>query len=297
MDFRTLEMFVCLADKLHFGRASDAMHVSPSALSRQIQRLEAELGTRLFIRDNRNVSLTQQGKQALQDCQLILLQWQQLTQQFANPDELSGQLQLYCSVTAAQTFMRQFIERFRADYPMVSLTVETGDAALALEKISTEQADIAIATRPDSIPNGIKMFELYRSPLVFIRPKMDCGVRTKTTTDTIDWQQLPVIVAQLGLSRERLFSWYEQHQMRPDIYAEVAGHEAIVAMVGLGLGVGMIPEIVLQQSSVTDQVEVFQRADAMPPYFVSLCCLERRLQDPVIAAFWHTATQPVNTRK
>lgn len=292
MDLRTLELFVALAESLHFGRTSEAMHVSPSALSRQIQRLEEALGVRLFMRDNRSVELTQQGKQALITCQALVTSWQQLQQQLGDDSQLRGQLRLYCSVTAAQTLMRQFIERFRPLFPNVALTVETGDAALSIEHVLQQQTDIAIAPRPDKVPDGLLMRELNTSPLVFIRPRADCAVRAQTLTNELDWSAVPVIVARLGLSRERLFAWFARHQQQPHVYAEVAGHEAIVAMVGLGLGIGLVPEVVLEQSLVREQIEVFKRPTDVPPYHVSICCLERRLQDPVIAAFWQTCRSP-----
>ena len=53
MDLRNLELFLHLADSLHFGKSADAMAVSPSTLSRAIQRLEQETGCILFERDNR----------------------------------------------------------------------------------------------------------------------------------------------------------------------------------------------------------------------------------------------------
>ena len=56
MDLRDLKMFLHLAESRHFGRSARAMHVSPSTLSRQIQRLEEDLGQPLFVRDNRTVT-------------------------------------------------------------------------------------------------------------------------------------------------------------------------------------------------------------------------------------------------
>ena len=53
MDIRSLELFQHLATSLHFAKTSDALFVSPSTLSRAIQRLEEECGTALFVRDNR----------------------------------------------------------------------------------------------------------------------------------------------------------------------------------------------------------------------------------------------------
>ena len=58
MDVRQLRQFVHLAEGLHFGRASAAGNVSPSALSRSIRQLENDVGAVLFDRDNRSVTLT-----------------------------------------------------------------------------------------------------------------------------------------------------------------------------------------------------------------------------------------------
>ena len=55
VDLRDLKTFLHLAESRHFGRSARAMHVSPSTLSRQIQRLEEDLGQPLFVRDNRTV--------------------------------------------------------------------------------------------------------------------------------------------------------------------------------------------------------------------------------------------------
>ena len=62
VDLRDLKTFLHLAESRHFGRSARAMHVSPSTLSRQIQRLEEDLGQPLFVRDNRTVTLPKPGK-------------------------------------------------------------------------------------------------------------------------------------------------------------------------------------------------------------------------------------------
>ena len=63
MDLRDLKTFLHLAESRHFGRSARAMHVSPSTLSRQIQRPEEDLGQPLFVRDNRTVTLTEAGEE------------------------------------------------------------------------------------------------------------------------------------------------------------------------------------------------------------------------------------------
>ncbi|MCI5223533.1 MAG: LysR family transcriptional regulator, partial [Candidatus Electrothrix sp. AR4] len=62
MDIELLKIFRHLSASLHFGRTSRAYNISPSGMTRTVQRLEAELGEQLFIRDNRSVSLTRAGE-------------------------------------------------------------------------------------------------------------------------------------------------------------------------------------------------------------------------------------------
>ena len=76
MDFRLLRHVTILADTLHFGRASELCHISPSTLSRSIQQVESELGTRLFERDNRHVTLTPQGITFQRYAKETLEQWE-----------------------------------------------------------------------------------------------------------------------------------------------------------------------------------------------------------------------------
>ena len=76
MDLRDLKTFLHLAESRHFGRSARAMHVSPSTLSRQIQRLEEDLGQPLFVRDNRTVTLTEAGEELRVFAQQTLLQYQ-----------------------------------------------------------------------------------------------------------------------------------------------------------------------------------------------------------------------------
>src|SRR5471030_3135231 len=97
MDLRDLKLFLHLAESRHFGRSSKAMHVSPSTLSRQIQRLEEELGQPLFQRDNRTVQLTSAGEQLKNFAQQTLLHYQQLRSGLdQHGPTLSGELRLFC---------------------------------------------------------------------------------------------------------------------------------------------------------------------------------------------------------
>ena len=83
MDMEELKLFRHLAESLHFGKTSRACHVTPSALTRTIQRIEAELGELLFDRDNRSVRLTRAGEAMKQYAEETIERWKQLQESLA----------------------------------------------------------------------------------------------------------------------------------------------------------------------------------------------------------------------
>ena len=98
MELRNLELFVHLAHSLHFARTADAMAVSPSTLSRAIQRLEQETGCTLFERDNRSVSLTPAGQRLREFAEQLMADWAKLLQDLRHSHEpLQGRLKVFCS--------------------------------------------------------------------------------------------------------------------------------------------------------------------------------------------------------
>ena len=97
---------------------------------------------------------------------------------------------------------------------------------------------------------------------------------------------MPFILSEQGVARERLDEWFRTRQLTPNIYAQVAGHEAIVSMVSLGFGVALIPEIVLHNSPLANMVEPLSHQPPLKPYEVGLCVQNSRLKSPVVQAFW-----------
>ncbi len=100
MNIRELKLFIHLANTLHFGRTSRACNITPSGLTRTIQRLENELGKKLFSRDQRSVLLTPSGTLFYTYAEQVLQLWNKLQNELNHDATLRGELSLYCSVTA-----------------------------------------------------------------------------------------------------------------------------------------------------------------------------------------------------
>ena len=289
MNLRTLEQFLALAEHLHFGRAAEAAHLSVSALSRNVRQLEAALGARLFERDNRTVALTPAGERLRPWARETVAGWAALARELSGaPAALSGRVSLHCSVTASYGLLADLLGRFRRDHPGIEIALHTGDPEDGIARVVAGDEQLAIAARPDRLPRGTVFRPLALSPLVFVGPR-DAGpgdLPPAGEADAARWAATPMILAGAGVARRRVDAWFRTLGTAPRVHARVAGNEAIVAMVALGFGVGVVPRLVLDASPQAARVRVLDVAPALAPYEVGLVTLKRHLGDPLVAALW-----------
>jgi len=290
MDIRNLKLFRHLAGSLHFSRTSQACYITPSALTRVIQRLESDLGKKLFIRDNRSVELTLAGIAFKKYSDDVLGRWARLNDELSSEDILEGELSLYCSVTAAYGILPDIMARYRKAHPSVKIHLETGDAAKALVKLSNQDSDMVIAARPDVLPKDLVFKTLAQTPLVFIAPLQYPEIIIKKAGG-IDWEKTPLIIPDHGLSRDRIDKWFAKENFIPNIYSQVAGNEAIIVMVSLGCGIGLIPRMVLEKSPFFDRVKILDKTPQMPPFVIGLCTRKKSLTNSRIKALWNIANE------
>ena len=288
MDMEELKLFRHLAESLHFGRTSRACNVTPSALTRTIQRIEAEVGERLFDRDNRSVRLTRAGEAMEKYAEETIDRWKELKESLTDDAALHGDISLYCSVTAAYSILPSILGRFRTACPEVHIKLQTGDAALGLTRLRNGEVEVIIDALPDKQPAGLEFMPLTETPLVFIAP-LDFPESVVYEGEEIDWRKTPVIMAEQGLSRERLDRWFAAKKILPNIYAQVAGNEAIIAMVSLGCGVGVVPRLVLEKSPLKEQVAGLNISPELAPFSLGVCTVKKNLSNPKIQAFWQIA--------
>lgn len=281
MNIQALQHFITTAELLHFGRASQACNLSPSALTRTIQRLEEELKQPLFIRDNRSVTLTASGDQLLVYARNAVHEWDQFRTRLCAEPSVAGTLSLYASITAVYSLLPELLEAYRSAFPNVQLALRTGAAETAMEHVLQGGIDLAVAALPEKKPARLEFLPLAKTPLVFIAPHPMKQI--DFTTDTL-------IVPQAGVARQRLDMWLKQRGITPHISTEVAGNEALIAMVRLGAGVGIVPQLALERSPLRDEIHEVERAPKLAPYVVGLCSSKRNLKRPAAQAMWQLAT-------
>jgi LysR family positive regulator for ilvC len=291
MNLKELKIFQHLARSLHFGRTADMHHLSPSALSRTIQRLEQDCGCALLVRNNRSVKLTDAGQRVLQFADKYLTDWQALKQDLdKNSQVLQGSMRLYCSVTASFSHLPSLLEQFHTNFPQVQTHIQTGDPGLSIEHVLKQDVDVAIAVRTPDLPKELNFSLLDTLPLVMIAPSHS----TIRSLDAIDWESQPVILPDVGPSKHLVNGWFNKHGIKPNVYASIGGNEAIVSMVALDCGVAIVPDVVVENSLARHKVHRLP-LDDIEPFKLGICVLAKRCKEPIIEALM--ASIPTNSSR
>ena len=279
MEIRSLNLFLHLADTLHFGRTSRACNITRSGLTRTIQRLEQELGEQLFFRNNRSVRLTEAGRLFREYGSDVVRRYRLLQNQLSSGNRLRGELSIYCSVTAILSILPGIINAFRQDYPDVHLKLSTGDAAMAMDRLENGEADVTIAALPEHLPSHIRFLKLLQTPLIFIGPR---SPETDASAAVDELLQKGVIMPERGLSRVRCERWFADKQISPQIYSYVAGNEAMIAMVAMGCGID--PERFTKK--LLRRVDILDAAPELEPFDAGICTTKGTIANPIIEPFW-----------
>lgn len=264
MQFYELEACLAIADTLNLARACVLVHLSPSALSRLVSRLEDELGVKLFIRDTRSVTLTEDGKKFIQFARATLRSKDDLLLSYKHADgKLHGALRIFASVTACYSILPPLVESLTKKHPSLKLIIETGDPADASLAVKEGKADIAVDANHENENPNTEFFAVRRSPLVFATSSSseygaifnsflsthkitNCEFSNEELISLL--KQIPLVLAKTGLSRIRFDKWCKTNNFKPNIAAESGGHEGVLALSRLGIGAGLVPRIVLENS-------------------------------------------------
>ena len=291
MDIKTLEVFLDLTKRLNFTQSAHAMHMSLSALSRTIGRLEEEIGTSLFRRDNRTVRLTRAGQEFCNYADRALNDYYNMRRDMAQMQphntSVSGELTLFCTVTAAHVYVPNLFNTFRRRYPNAELKLITGDASLATSMVKKGAVDFAFAAEDLGLGQEYIFHKVDDIPCSVIAPTTHAPFSDLLEENPIPWEKIPFVMPESGPLFVATNDWF--HEMgikRPGVYAKATGHEAIVSMTSLGCGLSIIPDPVLELSPLNQTVRTINVPVKPPTLVLGILGLQRHLAQPLMNAFW-----------
>ncbi len=173
MELRQLRYFAAVSRRRHFGRAAADLHVAQPALSRQVAKLETELGVRLLERHARGVSLTAEGEVLLARAEALLAEAEALaTEARSQRSEPQGTVTLGYSPSVAELFGGRFAALSLRRYPGVRLRITTAASPVLETWIHEGRVDIAILNGPTD-PSRFLLTALLEEPLCLIGRRDD----------------------------------------------------------------------------------------------------------------------------
>jgi DNA-binding transcriptional LysR family regulator len=238
---RDLEAFLSLAQAQHFTRAAERCHLSQSAFSQKIARIEGVAGVALFSRSTRHVTLTPEGEVFAEEVRRIQ---QDLRHALAHLQDLAtrriGKVAVAALPSAAAVWMPQVIARYRAAHPSIRIELFDALAGGGLALLREGRVDLAITAGGDL--REFDVVELKRERFFLVCPPAH-GLASKRAVTLAQLRGLPLV----HIARS---SSVRQHLEAAGVMAEPGELEVehlatVAALVSQGLGVSVVPELTL----------------------------------------------------
>lgn len=154
VDIQQIRYFLAVADELHFGRAAEHLHVTPSSFSRRIRDLEQELGSDLFIREYHHVELTRFGQAFLEPARAVVDGFDDLKRLSRDPDAYSRRrCRIGATPLAAPPALDAVLDAFQQVAPDAELPIVLAPTAELLVKLAHGGVDLAVVHLPTGAPD------------------------------------------------------------------------------------------------------------------------------------------------
>lgn len=145
MDVRSMQYFLTIAQEGSFTKAAEVLHMTQPPLSRQMKDLEAELGSALFERNGKGVTLTEEGAIFRERAQEVVDLVSQIEDDMrAAEDELAGEVRIACGESDAVTLLAKAAGGLQARHPQVTYRLLSGDRDFVSDKLESGGADIGL---------------------------------------------------------------------------------------------------------------------------------------------------------
>jgi len=248
MEMHQLRYVVAVARTGNFSRAAEQCHVSQPSLSQQVQKLEEELGERLFDRMKRSVKLTAHGEAFLPRAVKILAEVDAAKREAGEAKSLlRGTLSIGVLPTIAPYLLPAALAGFAKRFPGVATVVHEATTAELLKQALTCEIDFALASLPIN-DTRLETRDLFSEELKLALPPGHRLTR-KRCIQLADLQDEQLIVMKPGhCLGDQVLNFCEGHDFRPRISFRGAQLETIQALVRTGAGISLIPAMAARAS-------------------------------------------------
>lgn len=239
VDLELYKVFYVVAKNKHMTRASEELHISQPAISQSIKKLEDQLGGTLFLRSNKGMELTEEGKMFYEYVKGALELIGNAENEFTSFKDLSkGEIKVGCSTTLTKLILMDALENFHKDYPNININIVNGLTSNLINDLKLGKLDFVIFNESNVKENNLYLEKIKELKQGFVYNPDYYTDNAKTFSDL---NKLPLIL-QNGESNSRKLLDYialqEHVKLIPRM--EVVSQELISEFVNIGLGVGFV---------------------------------------------------------
>jgi LysR family transcriptional regulator, hydrogen peroxide-inducible genes activator len=249
MEMHQLRYVVAVARAGNFSRAAEQCHVAQPSLSQQIQKLEAELGERLFVRLKREAKLTPHGETFLRRAVHILDEVDAAKREAADAQNLlRGTITVGVLPTIAPYLLPGVMGEFIQKYPGMDIVVQEDTTAQLLKHTLAYEIDFSLASHPIQ-DERLEVEELFSEELLLALPPRHPLTRKRAIT-AADLQGERLIVMKEGhCLGDQVLNFCDHREVKPKIGFRSAQLETIQALVVSGVGLSLIPAMAARNRS------------------------------------------------
>ena len=251
MEMHQLRYVVAVARTRSFSRAAERCHVSQPSLSQQIQKLEQELGARLFDRMKREVKLTSHGQSFLPRAVRILEEADAAMREVADARSLlRGTVTVGVLPTIAPYLLPSAMATFTENFPGVEIVVQEDTTARLLNLALACEIDFALASPPIR-DQRLESKALFSEELVLALPPGHPLTRKRiVSANDLEGEQL-IVLKEGHCLADQVLGFCDRQGLHHRISFRSAQLETIQALVRAGLGISLIPAMAAQRDRKT----------------------------------------------
>jgi DNA-binding transcriptional LysR family regulator len=243
MEFRHVEAFVSVAELESFTRAGDQLHLTQSAVSQLIRRLEEELREPLFVRNGRRVRLTRTGLELLPSALEIMKLRTALADKVApRPEDISGGLRVGTSSAATAFLWARTYQAFALQFPKIELDVRaTPQTQNTVEDLLSGELDIGVLPFPIASPRLVGKVLGHHEALLLAAPSHPLAKKRKVTVEDLATARF-ILYEQRMNFRGLADTYFREVGINPRIVLQSNDTNLIRAMTEVGFGIAFLPD-------------------------------------------------------
>ncbi|MFN2261551.1 MAG: LysR substrate-binding domain-containing protein, partial [Psychroflexus sp.] len=244
MTITQLNYLLAVAEYKNFTKASEKVFVTQPTLSMQVQKLEEELGVKIFDRTKKPIKLTPVGEKIIEQAKNIVnesVRIQDIVEQ--QKGFIGGEFKLGIIPTVMPTLLPMFLNNFVKKYPKINLKIEELHTEAIIEKIQQGHLDAGIAATPLEFEKVIEKPLYYEPFTAYIPEQHPLFNKTDLTPDDLDVDEI-LLLEDGHCFKDNVLNLCKANQLKPDqrkFYLESGSFETLIKLSDEGLGMTLLP--------------------------------------------------------